>query len=123
MIRTLFIALLATAALDSQANAGSCHVAGTAYDETGHPLPAVVVRLVDRETGKASYRAVDANAKFEFADLSSDAGEGRYRLDMLSPATVVVGTHIRTRSVVGIAPRFSCRENQNSRVDVTFAAR
>ena len=123
MMRLLLAALLATFAVDSQAASGTCQIAGTAFDYTGQPLPTAVVRLVDRQTHQASYRAADANARFEFTDLTADASGERYRLDVLSPATVVTGTHIRTRSVVGIAPTFACSGDQIARVDVRVEVR
>jgi hypothetical protein len=123
MIRLLLISLLATVVLDAHASSSTCSIAGTAYDYSGQALPATVVRLIDRETHQASYRATDANAKFEFADLSLDASGQRYRLDMLSPAVVVTGTHIRTRSVVGVAPTFACSGDQIARVDVKAEVR
>jgi hypothetical protein len=115
-MRTAFAAVLIAFALNAHASAGGCHIAGTAYDDSGKTFPASVVRLTDAQTHQSVYSVADANARFEFDNLSPDDSGHRYRLDMLSPATVVTGTHLRTRSVVGIAPAFACSGNQ--RVDV-----
>ncbi|KRE87523.1 hypothetical protein ASG75_05210 [Rhodanobacter sp. Soil772] len=123
MIRPVLIALLATLALDAQAAPDTCHIRGTAYDYTGHPLPTAVIRLVDQQTHQVAYRAADADAAFAFADLPVDASGQRYRLDVLSPATVVTGTHIPTRSVLGIAPAFACGAGQSVRADVRVEVR
>jgi hypothetical protein len=118
MTRLVLIALLAALALDAQAAPDTCRVSGTAYDYTGHPLPTAVVRLIDRQTRQTAYRATDANAAFVFADLPMDASGQRYRLDVLSPPTLVTGSLIRTRSVLGIAPAFACSAGQSVRADV-----
>ncbi|OOG40608.1 hypothetical protein [Rhodanobacter sp. C05] len=123
MIRPILIALLATLALDAQAASDTCRISGTAYDYTGHPLPTAVIRLIDRQTHQAAYRAADANATFAFADLPMDASGQRYQVDVLSPATVVTGTHIPTRSVLGIAPAFACGAGQSVRADVRVEVR
>jgi len=123
MIRLVLTALLATFALDAQASSDTCHIDGTAYDFSGRPLPAVVIRLIDRQTQQTVYRETDANATFAFADLPADASGQRYRLDVLSPAVVVTGTHIRTRSVLGIAPDFACGAGRNTLADVRVEVR
>ena len=123
MIRPVLIALLATLALDAQAAADTCHISGTAYDYTGQPLPTAVIRLIDQQTHQTAYRAADASAAFAFADLPVDTSGQRYRLDVLSPATVVTGTHIPTRSVLGIAPAFACGAGQSVRADVRIEVR
>lgn len=123
MNRLVLAALIVTLALDAQASSDTCRITGTAYDYSGRPLPAAVIRLIDRQTREAEYRAVDATAAFAFTDVASDASGQRYRLDVLSPAVVVTGTHIRTRSVLGIAPAFTCVAAQNSRVDVKVEVR
>ena len=115
-MRTALATVLIAFALNAHASAGACNIAGTAYDDSGKVFPASVVRLTDGQTRQSVYSVADANARFEFDNLPSDDSGHRYRLDMLSPATVVTGTHLRTRSVVGIAPAFAC--NGNQRVDV-----
>ena len=123
MIRLVLIALLATFALDAQASSDTCRIGGTAYDFTGRPLPAAVVRLIDQQTQQTVYRETDTNATFAFADLPADTNGQRYRLDVLSPAVVVTGTHIRTRSVLGIAPAFACGAGQSALADVRVEVR
>lgn len=123
MNRLVLIALLATLALDAHASADTCRIMGTAYDYAGHPLPAAVIRLIDRQTRQAVYQATDANAAFTFADMPMDASGQRYRLDVLSPAETVTGTHIPTRSVIGIAPAFVCDAGQNVVANVRVAVR
>jgi hypothetical protein len=87
------------------AAAQDCSVAGKAYDVDGRPLRATLVRLTNLETRQSSWGATDANADFRV----SGAGGGQYRLDLLSPATAVTGSHIPTRSVLGMTGDFSCR--------------
>jgi hypothetical protein len=123
MTHLILIALLATLAIDAQAAPETCRISGTAYDYTGHPLPTAVIRLIDRQTRQITYRASDANAAFAFADLPVDTSGQRYRLDVLSAATVVTGTHIPTRSVLGIAPAFACGAGQSVRADVRVEVR
>lgn len=123
MIRLILIALLASFALDAQASPDTCHIGGTAYDFGGRPLPAAVIRLIDRQTLQTTYREADANATFAFADLPADTNEQRYRLDVLSPAVEVTGSHIRTRSVLGIAPAFACGASQSALADVRVEVR
>jgi hypothetical protein len=121
MNRLVLIALLATLAFDAHASPDTCHISGTAYDYSGRPLPNAVVRLVDQQTHQTAYRASDANAAFAFADQLPDSSGQRYRLDVLSAPTVVVGTHLPTRSVLGIAPAFACEAGQSVRADVRVA--
>jgi hypothetical protein len=87
------------------AAAQDCSVAGKAFDIDGRPLRATLVRLTNLETRQSSLGATDANAEFRV----SGAGGGQYRLDLLSPATAVTGSHIPTRSVLGVSGDFSCR--------------
>jgi len=123
MIRLALITLLAALAFDAQAAPDTCRISGTAYDYTGHPLPAAVIRLIDRQTRRTAYRAADAKAAFAFTGLPMDPSGRRYRLDVLSPATVVTGSHIPTRSVLGIAPAFACGAGQRVRADVRVEVR
>lgn len=90
----------------AQADA-ACRIAGTAYDANGKPLRSGVVRLVDLDTRQAFFNAVDAQAGFSFDDVAA-SDIGRYRVDLLSPPTVVTGTRIPTRSIVGMSDRFAC---------------
>jgi hypothetical protein len=123
MIRPVLIALLATLALDAYAGSDTCHISGTAYDYTGRPLPTAVIRLIDQQTEQTAYRTADANAAFAFADLPVDTSGQRYRLDILSPAIEVTGSHILTRSVLGIAPAFACDAGQSVRADIRVEVR
>ncbi len=84
--------------------AGACSVSGKAFDFHGRPLPDAVVRLIDLQTGQAMFQAVDANAGYTFAGL----GGGNYRIDLLSAPTVVTGTMLPTRSVLGMSNTFGC---------------
>ena len=100
----LVLALVLSAACAAAA-AQDCSVAGKAYDIAGRPMRASLVRLTNLETRQSSLGATDANAEFRV----SGAGGGQYRLDLLSPATAVTGSHIPTRSVLGMTGDFSCR--------------
>jgi hypothetical protein len=121
MIRLVLIALLASLAFDAYASSETCLITGTAYDYSGRPMPNAVVRLIDQQTHQTAYRASDANATFAFADQLPDSSGQRYRLDVLSSPTVVVGTHFPTRSVLGIAPAFACEAGQSVHADVRVA--
>jgi hypothetical protein len=110
------LALVLSAACASVA-AQDCSVAGKAYDLAGRPMRATLVRLTNLETRQSSVGATDANADFRV----SGAGGGQYRLDLLSPATAVTGSHIPTRSVLGVTCDFSCSggsEHQDVRAQV-----
>lgn len=99
------------------AAAQDCSVAGKAYGFDGRPLRATLVRLTNLETRQSSLGATDTNAEFRV----SGAGGGQYRLDLLSPPTAVTGSHIPTRSVLGMTNDFSCRggaEHQDVRAQV-----
>lgn len=122
-MRIALTGLLLLCAANALASEGACRIAGKAYDFYGKPSPASVVRLTDAQTHKDIFRMADSNARFEFDNLSADEGGQRYRLDMLSAPEVVTGTHIRTRSIVGMAPTFSCSGNQTARVDVKAEVR
>jgi hypothetical protein len=97
--------------------AGACSVAGKAYDNGGRPLHNAVLRLVDLQTRQTAFRAADANANFVFEGLDAD-GSGRYRIDVLGPATVVTGSKIPTRSIVGMTRGFSCSAGELAHQDV-----
>ena len=108
------IAALALLAATLCAHAETCSVAGTAYDPAGKPLRDAVVRLFNQETGQASYSVTDANATYR---LSADGAGGQsFRIDLLSHPTVVTGTHIPTRSILGMSPAFACRGTERQDV-------
>jgi hypothetical protein len=94
--------------------AGACTVTGTAFDVDGRPLRDAVVRLVDVQTGQKAFSAADANAAFVIDSPSA----GSYRLDVLGPPTVVTGTKIPTRSILGMTNTFACGAGQATRQDV-----
>lgn len=123
MNRLILIALLATLAFDAQASTDTCGINGTAYDYSGRPLTAAVIRLSDRQTKQITYRTTDAKAAFAFDGLPADASGQRYRLDVLSRPNVVTGSHIPRRSVLGVAPAFVCGAGETARVDVRVKVR
>ncbi len=102
MSRSILAVLLL--ALSSLAAAQSCTISGTAYDAAGRKQPNAIVRLTNLQTHRSSYGFTDADAAFT---LPGESGQ-TYRLDILGPAYRVTGSHIPTRSVVGMT-EFSCR--------------
>ena len=115
MIRLALILVLCAPALAAAAPANACGVSGTAYDFAGRPLRAAVVRLTDTQTRSAAFLVTDASAGFAFADLAPGA---RYRVDLLSAPTVVTGSRLPTRSIVGISSAFTCMAGSTARADV-----
>jgi hypothetical protein len=101
MSRLVFAAILAVSPL--VAVAADCRVSGTAYNIIGKPMRAVV-RLTNVDSGRSVFGATDAKAAFSL-DAS---GNGNFRLDLISAPTRVTGSHLRTRSILGQSPRFSC---------------
>ena len=118
MNRLVLAALLSTSALGAHASPDTCRVHGVAYDYAGRPFPEAVVRLIDRQSHRVRYRATDARGAFAFDDPGPSDGGRDYRLDVLSSEIVVTGTHIRTRSILGIAAPFACGGSESARVDV-----
>jgi hypothetical protein len=117
MIRLVFTLVLSTSAFNAIAATDACRVAGTAYDSDGRPLRSAVVRLVDLQTRQTSFSAADAHNGFTFSAVAA-AETGRYRLDLLSEPTEVTGSHIRTRSVLGMSETFACGAGELARQDV-----
>ena len=116
MYRIALALVLSTQAATALA-AGACSVSGKAYDFNGKPLPDAVVRLLDRQTGQTAFAAVDRNADYTFSGL----GGSSYRIDVLSAPTVVTGTMLPTRSILGMSSDFSCSAgmaHQDVRVQV-----
>jgi hypothetical protein len=105
MYRFALALVLSTQAVAAVA-AGSCSVAGKAYDFNGRPMRDAVLRLTDLQTGQTAFRAANADADFVFSGLPDN--NGRYRIDVLSPPTVVTGTRIPTRSILGMTSDFAC---------------
>ena len=112
MIRLAVILVLCVPAL---AAANTCSVSGTAYGYHGQPLRAAVVRLTDTQNQNAAFFVTDASAGFAFADLAPGA---RYRVDLLSAPTVVTGSRLPTRSIVGMSPAFTCMTGSTAHADV-----
>jgi hypothetical protein len=106
MYRFALAVILSTQAAAALA-AGVCSVSGTAFDADGRPVRDAVVRLTDLQTRQVAYSVADANAAFVFNGLESN-GSGRYRIELISAPTVVTGTKIPTRSIVGTTREFGC---------------
>jgi hypothetical protein len=113
MYRFALALVLSTPAFAALAD--TCSVSGTAYDSSGKPMRAVV-RLVDLQTQQAAFSATDEHAVFNVA-LPGASGS-HYRLDVVSPPTVVTGTHIPTRSILGMSDSFACGGGQLAHQDV-----
>ena len=116
MKRATVVLILSLSAAGAGA-ADGCRVAGTAYDAAGRPLAAAVVRLIDLDTQQAAFIAADKHAAFSF-DGVAPSDIGRYRIDLLSAPTVVTGTRIPTRSIVGMSASFACGAGQVAQQDV-----
>jgi len=112
MFRFALVLVLSTQAV---AAFGACNVSGKAFDADGRPLRDAVVRLIDLQTGQAAFSAANGNAEFV---INASDGSGRYRIDVLSPPTVVTGTKIPTRSVLGMTRDFSCSAGELAHQDV-----
>jgi len=106
MYRVALAVVLSTQAAAALA-AGACSITGTAFDASGRPARDAVVRLTDLQTRQVAYSAADANAAFLFTGLDS-GGSGRYRIELISAPTIVTGTKIPTRSIVGTTREFGC---------------
>lgn len=113
MIRFALILILCAPALAAPAHV--CSVSGTAYDLAGRPLRDAVVRLTDTRSQSAAFLVTDAQAGFAFADLAPD---GHYRIDLLSAPTVVTGSRLPTRSILGMSPAFACMAGNTAHADV-----
>jgi hypothetical protein len=90
--------------------AQACSVSGTAFTPHGKKMSWAVVRLIDLDAPhSAVYTTADDNAAFAFNGASSGQ---RMRLDIISPPTVVTGSHVPTRSIIGQSQTFSCSNSQ-----------
>src|SRR5689334_24416400 len=93
-------ALALVLSLPALALADSCSVSGTAYDMHGKPTRGVV-RLIDMRTQESAFSVTDANAAFSFNAAFHNGGP--YRVDLISEPNVVTGSHIPTRSILGMS--------------------
>jgi len=91
------------------AQAQACSVSGTAFTPHGKKMSWAVVRLIDLDANSAVYTTADENAAFSFNGASSGQ---RMRIDIISPPTVVTGSHVPTRSIMGQSETFSCANSQ-----------
>jgi len=92
----------------------ACSVSGKAYDFGGKPMRDAVLRLTDLQTGQTAFSAANTNADFTFSSIDG----GPYRIDVLSHPTVVTGSRIPTRSILGQTPEFGCSGAQSAHQDV-----
>jgi hypothetical protein len=84
----------------------ACSVTGTAYTLRGKPLQGAVVRLVDLDSQMQAFALTDMSANYSI-DASAISGQ-RVRVDLVSDPTVVTGTHLPTRSILGESDVFAC---------------
>ncbi|HEX6834052.1 MAG TPA: hypothetical protein VF132_11015 [Rudaea sp.] len=101
------VSLVAVSLVFASAAASACGVTGVARNRAGEPLRhAAVVRLVDLDSMRESYATADARSGFA---IDADGASGqRMRLDLLSAPTVVMGSRIPTRSIIGQSAVFAC---------------
>jgi len=99
-------ALILILSIPTFAFADTCSVSGTAYDTHGRPTRGVV-RLIDLQTQQAALSSTDGNAAY--AVNAALAGDGPYRIDLISEPNRVTGSRIPTRSIVGMSDVFACR--------------
>ena len=98
------VCAIALLALSTSGNA--CSVTGTAFTSHGKPLQGAVVRLVDLDSQMQAFALTDARANYSI-DTSSISGQ-RVRVDIISDPTVVTGSHLPTRSILGESDTFAC---------------
>ncbi len=92
------------------AQAQACSVSGTAFTPHGKKMSGAVVRLIDLDAPHAAvFATTDENAGFAFSGASSGQ---RMRIDIISPPTVVTGSHVPTRSIIGESETFACSNSQ-----------
>ncbi len=111
MYRFALALILSTQAVAAFA---ACSVTGKAYDFGGKPMRDAVLRLTDLQTGQTAFSAADMNADFAFSSVNG----GPYRIDVLSYPTVVTGSRIPTRSILGQTAQFGCSGGQSAHQDV-----
>ena len=103
------ISALALLAVSTGGNA--CSVSGTAYTVKGQPWHGAVVRLVDLDSQTTMFAVTDASAKYSI-DANSMSGQ-RMRVDLVSDPTIVTGTHLPSRSILGQSDSFACSTGQS----------
>jgi len=92
------------------AQAQACSVSGTAFTPQGKKMSGTVVRLIDLDAPNAAvFATTDANATFAFNGTASGQ---RMRIDIISSPTVVTGSHVPTRSIIGESETFACSNSQ-----------
>lgn len=117
IIRFASAVLLTSLVCSAPAFAEGCKVTGTVYDFEGRPLRDAVVRLVDLDTRQSLFAVADEQAAFTVHAAAPLGSEG-YRVDVLSEPTRVTGSHIPTRSILGMTTPFNCSAGQLARQDV-----
>ncbi|MEP6484928.1 MAG: hypothetical protein ABJB01_10800 [Rudaea sp.] len=116
-MKTLLLTALVLFSATSQSQA--CSVSGQAFTLRGQPLHGATVRLVDLDSQSQMFGTTDASAAFVIDTGSASAQH--VRLDVLSEPTVVTGTRIPTRSIIGQSDAFACqssREHQDVHVQI-----
>ncbi|HEX4479930.1 MAG TPA: hypothetical protein VH082_03920 [Rudaea sp.] len=90
--------------------AHACSVSGTAFTPDGKKMSGAVVRLIDLDSPhSAVFTTTDSNATYAFNGASSGQ---RMRVDLISMPTVVTGSHLPTRSIIGESETFACSNAQ-----------
>ncbi len=104
-MKAVFV-MSALALLAVSASSNACSVTGTAYTVKGKPWHGAVVRLVDLDSQAEAFAVTDASANYSI-DANAISGQ-RMRVDLVSEPTVVTGTHLPSRSIVGQSDAFAC---------------
>lgn len=108
MKRSALVVVIASL-LAAQA-AGACGVTGNALNRAGQPLEWAVVRLVDLDSQRETFGYANGNNGFS---LDNDGAPGQHvRVDLLGKPTVVTGSRIPTRSIIGQSDVFACTAGQ-----------
>jgi hypothetical protein len=109
-MKAVFV-MSALALLAVSASSKACSVTGTAYTVKGQPWHGAVVRLIDLDSQAEAFAMTDASANYSI-DANSMSGQ-RMRVDLVSEPTVVTGTHLPSRSIVGQSDAFACSAGQS----------
>jgi hypothetical protein len=105
------VVMSALTLLAVSASSSACSVTGTAYTVKGQPLHGAVVRLVDLDSQMQAFALTDASANYSI-DANAMSGQ-RMRVDLVSDPTVVTGTHLFSRSIIGESEAFACSGGQS----------